>query len=132
MNKGTTPSGAQQDNEAYSGREEERRRRKQARSLPLIKCAKSKKECAVGGRTDGRTGRSGRYRRHRVLIVLNNCTTMGPKYVDRKVMKGSRAKLELSVATGIEMAAVGEGEEGGEKTEEEEQEREPETELEAG
>lgn len=57
---------------------------------------------------------------------------MGPKYVDRKVMKGSRAKLELSVATGIEMAAVGEGEEGGEKTEEEEQEREPETELEAG
>lgn len=26
------------------------------------------------------------------MIVLNNCTTMGPKYVDRKVMKASRAK----------------------------------------
>jgi len=29
-----------------------------------------------------------------VLIVLNNCTTMGPKYVDRKVMKASRAMAE--------------------------------------
>jgi len=34
------------------------------------------------------------YQRHRVLIVLNNCTTMGPKYVDRKVMKASRAMSE--------------------------------------
>lgn len=81
----------------------------QARSLPLIKCAKSKKECAVGGHSSstGRRRRSGSYRRRRVLIVLNNCTTMGPKYVDRKVMKASRAMPELGVATGIETRGGG-------------------------
>lgn len=62
-----------------------------------------------------------------MLIVLNNCTTMGPKYVDRKVMKGSRAKLQLSVATGIEMAALGVGAVGGAGGG-----GQPETELEAG
>lgn len=43
------------------------------------------------------------------MIVLNNCTTMGPKYVDRKVMKASRAMPELSVATGIGTSGGGGG-----------------------
>lgn len=95
MNKGTTPSGAQQDNEQETEPErdevDEDEVGEEARSLPLIKCAKSKKECAQwAARVNER--RSGSYRRLRVLIVLNNCTTMGPKYVDRKVMKASRAK----------------------------------------
>lgn len=124
MNKGTTPSGAH--SKTMKQTEQRDWGRGKSTKFAIDKMCQVKE--GVGrSRSWSRSRRSGSYRRHRVLIVLNNCTTMGPKYVDRKVMKGSRAKLQLSVATGIEMAAAGVEAVGGAGGG-----RQPETELEAG